>query len=441
MTRTVLTLSAPLMLNNLIQTVYNLTDTYWVSRLGDISVAAVTLVWPVIFFMISLGIGLSVAGTALVSQYIGAGDTRDAARSAGQVLIFCLFFSLLVGALGYVLAPHVIRWMGAEGELYSQAVSFLRIIFLGMPFLFGFMAYTSIMQGQGDTVSPMVFGILSVALNMILDPIMILTLDMGIAGAAWATVISRMIFCIVAVYSLFAGRWRKGIKLHLAHLKPEGRWLKKIAKVGMPASLGQSSAALGFVIMNAFIVGFGENTLAAFGIGNRINSLVLMPSMGIGSALATIVGQNIGYGDIDRAGLAVRRSLQLSVLLSAVGGIVLFLLSGPVMEVFTDSPDVYAQGVEYLRWICAGIFLMAIFQVYVGVFQGSGHTVMAMILMAGRLLVVRIPLIVLLSRLFDLGSQAIWYSLLLSNAIACVVGALMYLSGRWKRAVIHTQEG
>ena len=441
MTRTVLALSAPLMLNNLIQTIYNLTDTYWVSRLGDISVAAVTLVWPVIFFMISLGIGLSVAGTALVSQYIGAGDTRDAARPAGQVLTFCLFFSVLIGASGYVLTPSVIRWMGADGALYAQAVSFLQIIFLGMPFLLGFMAYTSIMQGQGDTISPMIFGILSVLLNMILDPILILTLDMGVAGAAWATVIARMVFCIIAVYSLFRGRWRKGIDLHLAHLKPEGRWLKKIAKVGMPASLGQSSAALGFVIMNAFIVGFGDNTLAAFGIGNRINSLVLMPAMGIGSALATIVGQNIGYGDIPRACLAVRRSLQLSVSLSLVGGLILFLLAGSVMEVFTDSPDVYAQGVEYLRWICAGIFLMAIFQVFVGVFQGSGHTVMAMILMAGRLLAVRIPLIVLLSRLFDIGSRAIWYSLLLSNLVVCIVGTIMYLSGRWKQAVIHTPEG
>ena len=440
MTRTVLVLSAPLMLNNLIQTIYNLTDTYWVSRLGDISVAAVSLVWPVIFLMISLGIGLSVAGTALVSQYVGAGETGNAAQSAGQVLTFGLLFSVIIGAAGYMLTPHVIGWMGAGGELYAQGVEFLQIIFLGMPFMFGFQAYTCILQGQGDTVSPMVFGILSVALNMVLDPLMILTLNMGIAGAAWATVISRLVFCVIAVYSLFAGRWRKGIKLHLAHLKPVAHWLSKIAKVGMPASLGQSSAALGFVIMNAFIVGFGDNTLAAFGIGNRINSLVLMPAMGIGSALATIVGQNIGYGDIPRVSLAVRRSLQLSVSMSVVGGIILFLLAGFVMDVFTDSPDVYAQGVEYLQWICAGIFLMAIFQVFVGVFQGSGHTVMAMILMAGRLLMVRIPLIVLLSRLFDIGSRAIWYSLLLSNAVACIVGAAMYLGGRWKRAVIHTSE-
>lgn len=441
MTRTVLTLSAPLMLNNLIQTVYNLTDTYWVSRLGDISVAAVSLVWPVIFFMISLGIGLSVAGTALVSQYVGAGDTKNAAQASGQVLIFCMIFSVIAGAAGYILTPWVLSWMGATGELYVQSVLFLRISFIGIPAMFGFQAYTCILQGQGDTVSPMVFGILSVGLNIILDPLMILTLDMGVGGAAWATLISRLLFSVIAIAFLFSRRRARGFRLKLHHLRPEGQWFKKIAKVGMPASLGQSSAALGFVIMNAFIVGFGDNTLAAFGIGNRINSLVLMPAMGIGSALATIVGQNIGYGDISRACLAVRRSLQLSVSLSFIGGIALFLLSGPVMGVFTDSLDVYTQGVEYLRWICAGIFLMAIFQVFVGVFQGSGHTVMAMILMAGRLLAVRIPLIVLLSRLFDLGSRAIWYSLLLSNAIACIVGAIMYLSGRWKRAVIHNTEG
>jgi Na+-driven multidrug efflux pump len=142
MTRTVLTLSAPLMLNNLIQTVYNLTDTYWVSRLGDISVAAVSLVWPVIFFMISLGIGLSVAGTALVSQYVGAGDAKNAAQAAGQVLIFCMIFSVIAGAAGYLLTPWVLSWMGATGELYAQSVLFLRISFIGIPAMFGFQAYT-----------------------------------------------------------------------------------------------------------------------------------------------------------------------------------------------------------------------------------------------------------------------------------------------------------
>lgn len=437
MTRTVLVLSAPLMLNNLIQTVYNLTDTFWVSRLGDVSVAAVSLVWPVIFLMISLGIGLSVAGTALVSQYVGAGEREQAARAAGQVLAFCLLFSVIAGFTGFILAPKVLMWMGARGELYAQAAVFLRISFVGMPAMFGFQAYTCIMQGQGDTVSPMVFGICAVVLNMVLDPVMILVLGMGVAGAAWATLIARLIFCAAAVTTLFARRSYKGIRLKLSRLKPDGRWLKKIAKVGMPASLGQSCAALGFVIMNAFIVGFGDNTLAAFGIGNRINSLVLMPAMGIGSALAAIVGQNIGYGDIGRACLAVRRSLQISVGLSVAGGLVLYLLAGTVMDVFTKSADVYAQGVEYLRWISAGIFLMAIFQVFVGVFQGSGHTVMAMIMMAGRLLLVRIPLIVLLDRCLGIGSRAIWYSLLLSNVAACIIGAVMYLGGRWKRAIIH----
>lgn len=433
-TKVIITLSLPIMLNNFIQTVYNLTDTYWVSRLGETEVAAMTLVWPVIFFMMALGMGVSIAGTALISQYTGSDRLKDATEVAGQVISFTFVASLILGIIGYLLAPTIVSAMGGEGELLNKAVDFLSIMFLGMPTMFVFFGFTSIKQGQGDTVSPMVYGGLSVTLNMILDPILILSYDLGISGAAIATVTARGIFALFAVSRLFTSR--EGIKLKKEHLHWNKKVLTKLVSVAWPSSIGQSTTAFGFAILNMFIISFGQSTMAAFGIGNRISSLILMPAMGIGSALATIVGQNIGANRVDRAKKAVKASAILSTIILTIGGAIIFMVAGDVIGIFTDDPSVHSQGTYYLKLIIAAIPLMGFFQVFVGTFQGSGHTIMAMIIMMGRLWGLRIPLILIFKNFTTLGTNSVWYAMILSNAIICIVGFGLYLTGRWQEKVI-----
>lgn len=322
MPKVILTLSLPIMFNNFVQTIYNLTDTYWVSKLGSTEVAAMTLVWPVIFLMMSLGIGVSIAGTALISQYIGSNNLDDATDVAGQIISFSFVFSLVLGIIGSLLSHSIVKAMGGEGQLLVNATDFLRIIFLGMPTMFVFFAFNSIKQGQGDTITPMKYSTASVVLNMILDPIFIFTFNLDIKGATIATVIARGIFAFYAVYALFTKT--DGIHLSLKHLHINKTVLTKLIKIGLPSSIGQSTTAFGFAILNIFIISFGKSTMAAFGIGNRINSLILMPAMGIGSALATIIGQNLGANNIDRAKKAVKTSTILTTIFLVIGGSVLF---------------------------------------------------------------------------------------------------------------------
>ncbi len=434
MTKVIITLSLPIMLNNFIQTIYNLTDTYWVSKLGDTEVAAMSFVWPVIFFMMALGLGVSIGGTALISQYTGSDRMEEAAKVAGQVISFSTVFSIVMGLIGYFLIPTVIQLMGAEGDMYNQSVTFLRIIFLGMPTMFIFFAFSAIKQGQGDTVTPMIYGAISVALNMILDPILILVFDLGISGAAIATVTSRGIFSLYAIYRLFLSK--QGIHLRKNHLKWNKEVLLKLIKVAWPSSIGQSTAALGFLVLNVFIISFGESTMAAFGIGNRINSLILMPAMGIGNALATIVGQNLGADNISRAKKAVKNSTFLATIILVIGGSILFTFAGNVVGNFTKNPVVYEQATYYLKLITASIPLMGFFQVFIGTFQGSGHTIMAMIIMMGRLWGLRIPLIILFKNFTNLGTNSVWYAMILSNFIICIIGYSLYRTGKWQEKVI-----
>lgn len=440
MKKTLLVLSAPIMLSNLIQTIYNLTDTYFVSKLGSVEVNSIGFVWPIIFLMMSLGIGISISGTALISQYTGSNDYDSSKKIAGQLLSFSFLISIIIALFGFFVAEFIVRLMGAEEELLINSTNFLKIIFLGMPTMFIFFSFNSIKQGQGDTISPMIYGGLSVLLNIFLDPIFIFVFDLGVSGAAIATVLARLIFSIYAVISLF--RKTNGIKLSLNDLKLEKDILIKIIKIGIPSSIGNSTSALGFAVMNVFVKSFGNPTLTAFIIGNRINSLILMPAMGIGSALATVIGQNLGADNIKRAKNAVKTSIILSTIILILGGSIIFIFSENIISIFNKDTDInirleiLKQGTFYLKLIVASLPLMGIFQTFIGTFQGSGHTLSAMFLMTSRLWILRIPLIILFKNYTNLGSNSIWYAIVLSNFIICIIGFIIYMSGKWQKKII-----
>lgn len=435
MNKVILMLSLPIMANNFIQTIYNLTDTYFVSKLGTTQLAAMQFVWPMVFLLISLGIGFTMAGTTLISQYIGSGDKASAAKLGAQVISFSILFSTLVGVVGYIFTPQILDLIGATGDLRAYGDSFIRIMFLGTPTMFLMASYSSIKTGMGDTYSPMIIGAMSVATNIILDPIFIFKMDMGIQGAAIATVIARGVFGLYAVSTLFIKN--SELYLKVSDLIPDKKHIKKLLDIGLPNSIGQTTTSIGFMVLNIFVLSYGEATITALSIGNRINGLILMPAMGIGNALAAIVGQNLGADNLDRAKKAVRSAAILSTLVLTIGGIPIIVFAEQVVSIFTVDPSVLSQGTYYLILVTLAIPLMGIYQVFIGTFQGSGHTLFSMILMFGRLWLVRIPMIIVLKTFFDMGANAVWYSMIFSNVIVCIVGYIMYQSGRWEKKVIR----
>ncbi|MGB3368463.1 MAG: MATE family efflux transporter [Acidaminobacteraceae bacterium] len=430
--RVILVLALPVMANNLIQTVYNLTDTYFVSKLGTTEIAAMQFVWPMIFFMISLGTGLSMAATTLISQYIGSDQKKKASKVAAQIISFSFVFSIILGLLGYIFAPIILRGIGISGEMFEYSSSFIKIMFLGSPTMFLMFSYNAIKTGLGDTYSPMIIGGFSVLLNIILDPIFIF--DLGISGAAYATIISRGIFGVFSIYLLFSND--NDFKLNVEDLKFDKEVLSKLLKIGLPSSLGQATASVGFMVLNIFIISFGEATLTAFAIGNRINGLILMPAMGIGSALASIVGQNLGFGNVARTKEAVWSSIKLSTAFLVIAGLPLIYFANDVVSIFSNDPVVLEQGTYYLILVTLSIPLMGIFQIFIGTFQGSGHTVLAMIMMMGRLWAIRLPMILILKNYTNLAEKSVWYSMIISNLIICIVGYIMYRSGIWEKKII-----
>ncbi len=441
--KVVLALAVPVMISNLMQTLYNLVDTFWIGKyemihgLSGELISSVILIFPAIGIMLALAGGISAACISLISQYIGASNNEQAKKVAGQALTFAFISSLILGIIGAMFAPEIVNLLGggkAPELVVLNGAKYLKIIFWGLPSVFIFFTYNAIKQAQGDTISPMIFSFLSVVANIILDPILMINLDMGIEGAAFATVLSRSVFILFAVVSLFKES-DKHIKLDLIDLKPNKEIMFNLLKIGLPASLSGAMSSFGFAVLNGFVISFGNSTFAAFGLGNRITGLILMPAMGIGNALGAIVGQNLGANNLKRAKQAVKASFLLSSAILIVGGAGIFVYAENIILTFSKDAEIVTQAVYYLRLIIATIPLMAAFSTLNGTFIGSGHTMLSFIISAGRLWCLRIPLIILFKSFTDLGTNSVWYAMIISNFIICIIGYVIYKSGKWETKI------
>lgn len=436
--RILLTLSIPIMINSVIQTLYNLVDGVYVGMISTVHFAATSFVWPINFLFISLGIGLSIAGTSLLSQLVGGGKFEKAEEYATQLMVITFLSSIIFVFLGYLISPHIIRLMGGTGEFAEYSNIYLRITFLDLPFMFLYFNINSIMNAQGNTVTPTILSGMSAVINIILDPIFIFTFGWGIAGAAWATLIARAVLAVVGLMMLF-GENNK-IKLKLKGFKFNKEIIKEIVLIGIPSTIGQSGAALGFIVLNGFIGSYGTATIAAFGMVNRITSLIMQPAMGIGSALTAIVGQNMGADQIDRVKEAFRKALKLTIAIGSVGAIFLIIFDNQIINFFIKSKDDYSVielSLTYLFFTALSMPLMGIFSVLQGIFQGTGHTKYSMAMEVGRLWFVRLPMILLFKYYTNFGSTGIWFAMCFSNFIVCIYGYLVYRKNRWQNRIIR----
>ena len=297
------------------------------------------------------------------------------------------------------------------------------------------------MSSQGNTLTPTILSSISVIINAILDPILIFKFNMGIAGAPVATLISKALLAGAGLYILHKSTSK--IKPNFKKFSFDRNILNKLFKVALPSAIGQTGSALGFIILNGFIVSYGTSTLAAFGMVNRITSLIMQPAMGIGASLTAIVGQNLGAGKLERVKEAFIKALKLTISISIVGCIVLIWQDKPIVNFFIrskDDNDVISQGITYLIYISFSMPLMGIFSVFQGIFQGSGHTKYSMNMEIGRLWFVRLPMILLFKYFTTIGSTGIWFSMSSSNLIICLYGYYLYKRGGWQKKIIRTND-
>ncbi len=437
------TVAIPLMVTNLINAVYNLADGLWVAQLSLVEFSATSFVWPPHYLFVSLGVGISIAGTAIISQLIGAGEKERAESYAIHVFYFCLFLGMCFSIAGYTLAPFIIKWMGATGALRESAATYFSILMAGFVFEMVYLAFNAILEAQGKTRVTTVISVISAILNIVLDPFFIFTrvplvnvpgLGMGIAGAAWATVISQAVRVMLGILAIRSKT--NEIRLRFKSTKLTSTQFARLAQAGFPTALGQASAALGFTLMHSLIVAYGDATITAYAAVNRINSFIMMPASGIGGALTPLVGQNMGAKNRERARDFARAAFRYITYLTVIGGCAMWLLRHPVLSIFIRETSAHAdlvwkQSLEYMIYSALMTPAMGYFNAFAGLFSGAGYHRYSALISILRLWGIRLPLIYFFKSFTSLGSTGLWVSMLASNVIIVIVGGILYWKGKW----------
>lgn len=436
--KAILLISFPIIFNNLIQTLYNLVDGFWISKIGSLEFAATTFVWPVNFLFISIGMGISIAGTAILSQLLGADEKDDANKYASQLIMLCIATSTILMLFGVVFSRIIVKIMGVEGKMLYYGTLYLRLTFLDLPFMFYFFIFNAIMNSQGNSVVPTVLSGISAVINAILDPILIFNFNMGVSGAAIATIIAKVLLALACGIYLLKGK--SIIQPNFKKFRFNRQIIEKSLKIAIPSAIGQSGSAIGFIFLNTFIVSYGTSTMAAYGMVNRITALISQPALGISTAIISIVGQNFGAKNYKRATDSFKKSILLTSAIGIIGCVFLIWQRVRIINFFMqskDSIDVINQGITYLVYISFSMPLMGIFSSFQGLFQGSGQTKYAMAMEISRLWFVRLPMILFFKYFTSIGSEAIWFSMSFSNLIICIYGYIIYKKRNWMNNLIR----
>lgn len=432
----ILTLAVPVMINSFIQSMYNLTDTFWLGKIGTDSQAAITLVSPVQNILINFGAGITTAGSILISQYLGARQDKEANKMANHICLCSLIFSILCALTCWLITPSIVRWLGADGAIYKFGISYLRIVVLDLPFLFMINLYTSVKQSQGDTVRPMLLNLLGVCINLVLDPLFLIGFRWGIAGAATATLLAKIPSAVIAVIILRSNK--QLVRLSFKDFKFEKDKMLSILKIGLPTAVGGSTMQLGFLLMTKNVNAYGTKATTAYGIGNKINGIITLPANGIGSALSTIVGQNFGANNIRRVDKSFHYALRMGAIFLFVFGMILSrrFIAEPMVRFFTSDEEVVPLATEFLSIMAMCCWTNAFYNVTQGLFQGCGHTMITMAVDASRIWIFRFLTLWICSSILKMGVESVWYAVVISNATSAVILYCLYWTGIWKKRTI-----
>ena len=432
----IVVLAIPVFLNNLLKSLHDLVDAVFIARMPldspemmDSALAALNIHWPIFNFFMALGIGLSIASVSIVSQYLGAGRMDQAKAYASKLIFLSILIGLLISGLFLLVSDLVFEFnllayfMGARGDALIFAGDYFLIRSFEFSFVFLFLVYQAVRQASGETLRPVLLNVGGILINIVLTYLFVNRLNLGIKGAAYATLIAHVVVVPFLLFDLFTTK--TFVRISIPEMKINKDILIDMGRFALPAAVGQAVSALGFVIIQRIIIGYGDHVSAGFSVGNRISSLLLNPVVAISSIMAAYVGLNIGHLKPKRAEKSYVLSRNLSLLIMVIGIAIIIPLREPIIRFIlgTDTSRSFVVASQYTIWLLLTQPLMAIFQSYIGLFNGSGHSKLTLKLSMVRLWFIRIPLVLLFMAILPAGNyQGIFYAMILSNIVIVFYG-------------------
>jgi len=437
--RNLLLFSLPILAGNIAQSLNGSVNAIWVGRfLGEAALTATANANNIMFFLIGSVFGIGMAATILIGQAIGARDIAQARRVMGTSATFFISLSVVIAAVGWFIAHPILEAMGTPAASLPLAEAYLRIIFLATPTLYAFAFLSSALRGVGDSRTPFRFLLLSVALDIVLNPLLIFGVgplpELGIAGAAWATLVAQSLSLLGLLlymrhkrHVLWLGR------ADLALFKVDLRILKALVVKGVPMGLQMVLISLSMIMLMTMVNQYGTATAAAYGASLQLWTYVQMPAMAIGAACSSMAAQNVGAQQWDRVRGTARKGVLFNFLLTGVLILPIVLLDRYSLALFLPDGSQALDVARHLNHIAVWSFLFfGVSFVISGVVRSTGAVLPPLLILAAALWGVRVPFAETLQPY--LGADAIWWSFPASSLVSMLLSLAYYRWGGWRRA-------
>jgi putative MATE family efflux protein len=434
LTRAIFLLAVPMVLEMSMESLFAVVDVFWVARLGADSVATVGLVESVLSLVYAVGMGLGLSATAMVARRVGEKDREGAAVAGVQAIALALLTGLGLGLPCLFLAPRLLQLMGASPGVLSVGTSFARITMGGCIVVLLLFMNNSVFRGAGDAAISMRVLWLSNSINLALDPCLIFGLGpfprLGVTGAAVSTIIGRGVGVAYQFYRLHKGS--EHIRIYARQIGLNLEVMLRLLRISVTGITQMVIPHIAWISLVRMVSVFGSAALAGYTIGIRIVIFFLLPAWGLSGAAATLVGQNLGAQQPERAEKSVWKTGFYNMLLMGGEGVLLVLFAGPIVRLFTSDPSIVPLATACLRIISVGNIGYAYEMVILQAFNGAGDTITPTILNFFGFLLLEIPLAYALAIPMGMRSNGVYWAITVAESAIAVVGVLLFRRGRWK---------
>lgn len=429
--RQLILFSAPVLLSNLIQSLYSVVDMIVVGNFaGPISMSGVNIGTQVTMLITNMVFGLSVGATVLIGQYLGAGRRDLLKETIGTLFSVLGILAVVLTVIMLIAANPVLDLIQTPKESFSEARAYFIASMLGTIFIFAYNALSAVMRGMGDSKNPLIFVSIACVVNIVLDLLLVKDLGMGALGAAVATVISQAISVILCIIYLKKNDFVFDFKISSFRISKER--LKMLLSVGVPTSVQNVATSLSFLFLTTLVNSLGVMQSAAVGAVGKINSFAILPVMAISSSVSAMGAQNLGAGEEKRAVKTTVTGIIMSLIISIIVYIVVSVWPSECLRIFGDDAEMIAHGVEYMRAFSLDYLVVAFFFCFNGLFIGAGHTTFSLVNNALSAIFIRIPMAYLFGMVLDMGLYGVGLGAPCASFIATLIALVFFVSGKWK---------